>query len=501
MSKRLIVISVIIVAVSIIITVGSSQLQATKYRPMAVEGYLEPVVSVEIRSKVSGEIEQIFVDEGDVVEKGQELLKINAEEIIEAYEQAKAGYEAAQANLNLIIKRNTLELDELHSEIERHRLYLKASQADLTYTQAESLMEIARSETDLKRDQFDLVAQKARSLQWITEREADLARGKSDLKQDKIALNQTQVRVEQTKLSTEPALIELQNAEAELNRKQNLHQEKYLSDKNLEETRKIYTAAKSTYESIPKEIQQAESEVQTRQESVRESEGNIQFAEKELGFRKQAEAAQIKRTEAQVQKAEYELALRQPFNAAKITRRAIEIETSQARLQWLEDKEILEKQVDELEVAHAHAQLQQAKSRLNEVQKRLEYTTIRAPMSGTVTRRVVEVGTVIAAYSDTMIEFADLSQMRVRAYLNESDIDRVEIGQNAVIKVSAYPKQTFTGKVTNIFPRGDFRDEINAVAVDKEYVWCATTRYRLICLPPGTEERKMHFYGWSGRNS
>ena len=267
-----------------------------------------------------------------------------------------------------------------------------------------------------------------------------------------------------------------------MNRKQNLHQEKFLSDKDLQETQQTYTAAKSTYESIPKEIQQAESEVQTRRESVRESERDIQFAEKELGFRKQIEAAENKKTEIQVQRAEHELALRKAYYVArerrdKITRFGeMGIQTSQARLQWLDKKEILQKQVDELEVVHAYAQLQQAKSLLNGIQKRLEYTTIRAPMSGTVTRRFVEVGTVITAYSDTMMEFADLSQMRVRAYLNESDIDIVEIGQNVVVKVSAYPKQTFTGKVTTMFPRGDFRDEITAVAVDKEYIWCATTR-------------------------
>ena len=93
MGRKLIVIGIIIVTVVIIIIKCNSQLQAGKSRQIVVEGYLEPVVSVEIRSKVSGEIEQIFVDEGDVVEKGQELLTINAEEIIEAYKQAKAGHE------------------------------------------------------------------------------------------------------------------------------------------------------------------------------------------------------------------------------------------------------------------------------------------------------------------------------------------------------------------------------------------------------------------------
>ncbi|MCH8293843.1 HlyD family efflux transporter periplasmic adaptor subunit [Candidatus Poribacteria bacterium] len=478
--KKLILISMVIVAIALIMMVGKSQLQADRDGQIVVEGYLEPFVSVEIRSKVSGEIEKIFVDEGDFVEKGGELLKINAEEIIEEYEQAKASYEGAQKNFEMIIKSNALEIDELHAEIERHRIFLKASQADLAVTKAESLMEIARSEADWERERSRLTAQKARSLQEISEEEAEIARIKSRLERDKISLSQTQVRVEQEKLSTEPAKVELQNAEAELNRKSKLYEQKLLSERDLEESQRRHTAAKSRDESIEKDIQQAQSEVQTQQESVREGERDIQIAENELTLQKQIQAAEDREAEIRLQATESDLVLRKAYYAAREKRDSIGrfegLKVSKAWVAWLRKKEATQKLIDELEVAVAQARLREAKSLLDKAQKRLEYTTIRAPIAGTIVRRVVEAGEIINAYTDITMELADLSDMIVRAYVNEANIDGVKVGQSVAVKVTPYPKQTFAGKIRTVFPGGHFKDEILAVAVDKESVWCGTTR-------------------------
>ena len=52
----------------------------------------------------------------------------------------------------------------------------------------------------------------------------------------------------------------------------------------------------------------------------------------------------------------------------------------------------------------------------------------------------------------------------------------MRVGQSAEDKVTAYPKQTFAGKVRNVFPSGHFKDEILAIATDDEYVWCGTAR-------------------------
>ena len=490
MKKKLIIISrkpkasvvfcITIIVIAIIMASRESGLQAGKSSKLTVEGYLEPLVSVEIKSKVSGEIEMAFVDEGDYVEKGQELLKINDEEIIEEYKQMKAHYEATQANLEHIIKRNALDIGELHAEIERYEIYLEVSHEDLAVTKAELLMYLSSSEAELERARISLASQKAHSLRSISSREAEIARTRSYVERDKIRLAQAQVSVEQAKLSEEPAKMKLQSAEAELKRKRDLYEQKFVSEKDVEDVQSAYTSAKSNYESIQKNIQQAQSEVQNQQESARNGERNIQVALNDLAVLKQIQAVEDRRAEFRIESTESYLALRKAYYAAREKRDEIGrwegIKMSQARIAWLRKKETARKKINELEVASAQARLRQAKSELNRTQKRLENTTITAPISGTITRRMVEEGEVINSYGNVTMEIADLSQMIVRAYVNEADIDKVKVGQSAEVKVTAYPKQTFAGKVRNVFPGGHFKDEILAIAAGEKYVWCGTTR-------------------------
>ena len=48
---------------------------------------------------------------------------------------------------------------------------------------------------------------------------------------------------------------------------------------------------------------------------------------------------------------------------------------------------------------------------------------------------------------------ADLSQMQVRALVDETDIGQVQPGQQAAVTVEAYPGRTFTGTVLKVEPQ------------------------------------------------
>ena len=62
-------------------------------------GNLEPLISVEVKSNVSGEIEQLLIEEGDYVEKGQELLRLDDEQVSERRKQAQANLGSSRASL------------------------------------------------------------------------------------------------------------------------------------------------------------------------------------------------------------------------------------------------------------------------------------------------------------------------------------------------------------------------------------------------------------------
>ena len=62
-------------------------------------GNLEPLISVDVRSNVEGEIETLYIQEGAVVEKEQPLLKIDDEQVREQEKQASANRDARKAQV------------------------------------------------------------------------------------------------------------------------------------------------------------------------------------------------------------------------------------------------------------------------------------------------------------------------------------------------------------------------------------------------------------------
>src|SRR5215471_14589232 len=104
------------------------------------------------------------------------------------------------------------------------------------------------------------------------------------------------------------------------------------------------------------------------------------------------------------------------------------------------------------EVAAA-AQVDQTKAALQAAELDLEHTTIRAPVTGIVVSRSVDVGQTVAASLQAPVLFLiaqDLTQMQVDTNVSEADIGRVQVGQTANFTVDAYPSTTFTGQVTQV---------------------------------------------------
>jgi HlyD family secretion protein len=104
------------------------------------------------------------------------------------------------------------------------------------------------------------------------------------------------------------------------------------------------------------------------------------------------------------------------------------------------------------EVAAA-AQVDQAKAALQAAELDLEHTTIRAPVTGIVVSRNVDVGQTVAASLQAPVLFLiaqDLTQMQVDTNVSEADIGRVRVGQRVTFTVDAYPNITFNGEVIQV---------------------------------------------------
>ena len=110
-------------------------------------------------------------------------------------------------------------------------------------------------------------------------------------------------------------------------------------------------------------------------------------------------------------------------------------------------------EVAKAQLASAEAQVKQNTAALRQAQVDLDHTYIRAPVDGTVVSRNVDVGQTVAAtlQAPTLFLIAqDLTKMQVDTNVDEADIGRVHVGQQATFTVDAYAGETFQGKVVQI---------------------------------------------------
>ena len=130
-----------------------------------------------------------------------------------------------------------------------------------------------------------------------------------------------------------------------------------------------------------------------------------------------------------------------------------------------------EYEASQLEFANAEAQLVRSRASLDLAQQRLEDATVRAPVVGTIIEKTVSVGQVITSATGafgggtTLLKMADLSKVRVRALVNETDIGSVRSGLPATVVVDAYPDRPFRGTVEKIEPQAVVQQSVTMFPV------------------------------------
>ena len=431
MKKKLIIIGVVIVLIAIVAFVvmakmrGKSEnktdrIEVVRRGPFVVKlnerGNLEPLIKVEVRSNVEGEIKKLYVDEGYDVVKGQKLLEIDEKQIREEYNQFSANYDAAKAEMDRAEENIALISDKLESDIQLAEAGLRSAQANLEGTQSYNQQQLSQARTSIS------------TMENL-------------LEQDRISLKRNQLALDQAKSTERSAKTRLDNAKAELDRKKELYEKKFAALREVENAQTEYASAQSGYESAQKNVQSQEENGQTQKKIIENREVTLRAEKDDLETLKQSLDKQIRQIEIQVQQA-------------------------QERLDILKKSEQGEKQIAELAKASAKANLLRAQSMINNAKERLDWATVISPMTGRVVQCKVEEGEIItsgrSAWSQgpPVMIVADLSKMIVKTYVHEFDIGKVKVGQRAEIEISAYPDDTFEGKVEEISPSGQPIDNI-----------------------------------------
>lgn len=112
-------------------------------------------------------------------------------------------------------------------------------------------------------------------------------------------------------------------------------------------------------------------------------------------------------------------------------------------------------QAEELGLLVAQHNLEAQQAQIEEANEAVNHTVIRSPIDGVITRINAEVGEVVMTGTmnnpgTVIMVVADLSEMLLVAQVDEADIGKLKVGQEAVVRVQAFWDEEFKGVVDNI---------------------------------------------------
>jgi HlyD family secretion protein len=188
----------------------------------------------------------------------------------------------------------------------------------------------------------------------------------------------------------------------------------------------------------------AELEAGTRLEELAQAEAAVELAQAEAA-RAQLEHARQKglREQAVATDRDYEIA-----ETALQTTRA-KVREAQERLNLLR-KGPRQEQLDQ-----ARARFKQARQALALAETRLGYATLLSPLAGVVLSHHAQPGEYVAP-GTPVVTVGDLERPWLRAYINETDLGRVKLGQTVTLTTDTFPGRQYEGRLAFISSQAEF---------------------------------------------
>ncbi len=196
-------------------------------------------------------------------------------------------------------------------------------------------------------------------------------------------------------------------------------------------------------EKTEKEVQRAAAVLSASQARLQEAKASMRLAT--LDFKRTSKLYKrktVSESEMDKVRAAHELA------QARLLRAEEEINENQAKLKVAEAN-TGEVKMKQERVASLKGKLEEAKSTHALAKLKLAHTTINSPIDGVVAKKIANISEVIKAGQPVAL-IVDLKNIWVEANLEETKVEHVRVEQTVDLKVDAYPKTKFTGKVINI---------------------------------------------------
>lgn len=110
---------------------------------------------------------------------------------------------------------------------------------------------------------------------------------------------------------------------------------------------------------------------------------------------------------------------------------------------------VTQAQVDEITLAVKNAQ-----NRIDQTQKRINDVNIKAPISGVINKKYVELGSFVSP-GTKMFDIVDVSSLKLTVNVNEMQVVQLKVGDKVDITLPVFPDKTFSGYVSFISVKAD----------------------------------------------
>lgn len=420
--------------------------QGPEYTTVAVErgtlkqtveatGKVESAERIELNFKTTGRLSDILVKVGDQVKKDQELAKLDAQALASKVSDAQAKLNQALADYEKILAGSSAEDIRVAEDTVAQKLEaLNAAKNDLANL---------KSKRDTELQNYKEAAIVALNSELVTAQgaleEIDNTLNDSDA-QATLSIKDTSA-LNRAELSQETAINAVDESEMEINLINNDSADSQVFDAldnlnnnlnkvaiALSDTLDVLTATIVSNDLTEAELDALKTNIKTDQTAVATSKSDIQTAKSNWTNK---------------------IATYQD----SITGAEDDVVAAEAALQVASSQLALEKAGPRLfEIRAGAAKVDQAQAALTLAQANLAETIIKAPLDGTIIQKNYEVGEQ-TSLTTPVLEMIGQSNLEIEVDIPESDIAKVQVGQEVDITLDAFTDDDiFPGSVTFVDP-------------------------------------------------
>lgn len=391
-------------------------------------GTIEPLKKTDIKSKVGGRVTRLLVDEGAIVQEGQQLAAIDPQEIDSQVAALRSQLSAAQARLSSANHNSDYQQSQTSTGIDQYQQNMRAAEARLKLAEAE-----AKVQPEFTKQNIDIAA-------------ANLESAKSTLKAQRDSLDLMRQSthpqaVVSAQAAYDQAKAQLENSERSLRRQNQLLAKGFVSQSVVDsaETERDVSSAhlRDVKQRLDRIIQTNTLEEDNLRSQIASAAGQERLMQASLAQAKSSVLPATKRNEVESAR-------------AALMQAKAQLESSRAGK--------TQNMMRHDEALAAEADMKQIQNQLDERLVQQRDTTLRASMNGMVTKRYVEQGDLITSAISSfssgspIFQISDMETMLVKIEINEVDIAKVKPGLLAEITIDAARGVEFIGKVRKVSP-------------------------------------------------